>query len=420
MRVYSIITLLFVLFTNFTGALQATPASEQFEVDISERDLNSFVSGLLNGHIVADVVSHIDFEKIAGYAEDILTSGDNIKYLDDLLIGLKDTNIIPKLAVKLVTSNKTLPLVEKAVPELLSIVGKINATTFFVALDRSGLAYSVVAGTLEDPNLLPALLNVSRNLISSAKLNYTAILGYAGKLISRDLTELPDNYHVRELADMQFDERDDIEEYYQMMYDFDKRDNIEELLSTVLGSVERSGLINETITTLLTDHEFTEGAEVLIQGVLEDLGSEIKGVNFTSILTILHALWDSKLLQHTLTRALNDSQLISALEKDLGTLLKKGTITKKDLIGNKAQSVSSALSATTAEGSAFNSLASGFDSFAKTKTTSFAPNSVYPSQASSSASSSKSGSGAAAGTTSGTPLITLIFGMFSMTALMML
>lgn len=419
MKVFSVLTSLFLLFSSLTTALSATPASENFEVDISERDLSSLVSGLLNGHTVADVVSHIDYEKIAGYADDLLD--DNVKYLDDILIGLKDTNIIPKLAVKLVTSNNTLPLIEKAVPKLLSVVGKVNATALFISLDRSGLAYSVVAGTLEDTTLLPSLLNVSRNLISSKKLNYTAILAYAGKLVSRDLTALPDNYHVREIADEQFEERNDLEEWYDI--DLDKRDNVEDLLSTVIGSVERSGLINETITTLLTDDDFTDGAVVLFQGVFEDLGTQIKGFNFSSILPILHALWASNLLQDTLTRALNDTALRSALEKDLGSLLNKGTIKTTDLVEIKAQAQSGSTSYDPVPTSAVNSVGSHLDSYAKTRTKSFAINSVYPSQISSTstAASSKSGSGAApAVKASGGQLITIIFGALSMSALMLL
>lgn len=419
MKVFSVLTSLFLLSSSLTTALSATPASENYEVDISERDLSSLVSGLLNGHTVADVVSHIDYEKIAGYADDLLE--DHVKYLDDILIGLKDTNIIPKLAVKLVTSNNTLPLVEKAVPKLLSVVGKVNATALFISLDRSGLAYSVVAGTLEDTTLLPSLLNVSRKLISSHKLNYTAILAYAGKLVSRDLTALPNNYHVREIADEQFEERNDLEEWYDI--DLDKRDNVEDLLSTVIGSVERSGLINETITTLLTDNDFTDGAVVLLQGVFEDLGAQIKGFNFSSILPILHALWASNLLQDTLTRALNDTALRSALEKDLGSLLKKGTIKTTDLVEIKAQDQSGSTSFDPVPTSAVNSVGSHLDSFAKTRTKSFAINSVYPSQISStsSATSSKSDSGAApAVKASGGQLITIIFGAFSMSALMLL
>lgn len=373
----SIISAAFVAFTGFTSALIATPSSQEFEVDVSKRDLSSIVSDLLDGHIVADVISKINYEKIAGYADDILDKDDNVKYLDDLLVGLKNTDIIPKLAVKLVTSNKTLAVVEKTLPILLSYVGEINATSFFVALDRSGLAYSVVAGALEDTKFLPSVLNVSKKLIKSSKLNLTAILDKAGEYVEDKFTR-----------DLAF-EQDPEESVYDLV-SLDKRDNIEELLSTVLESVDRSGLINETVTTLLSNDEFTDGAIVLIQGVLEDIGSSFKGANFTSLKPILTSLWSSNLLQDTITRALNDSDLRKALEKDLGSLLHQGTIKTTDLVSKdtaekivskSGYSADSTISAT-ADASAIQSLGTHFQSYANTRTTKTASNSAYPSESS--------------------------------------
>lgn len=314
-----------ICFTSLVTSEIITPTQE-FEIqDLSERDfsLPSFVSELLDGFDVADIISNIDFDRIAGWADDLLTSGDNIKILDNILIGLKDTHILPEAAVYIVTHNFTLNVLKESLPTVLSVSGNINTTSLFVALDRSGLAYSVVAGVLQDDELLPSLLSIAKKLIKSGDIDLQSLLDQAGELISRqDFDEDLLNTNPIDLEQLQ------------------KRDNVEDLLTTVFGSIERSGLVTDTVHELLTDNEFQDATVVLIQGALQNIGSIISGTNFTALSPFLHSLWESNLLQHTLERALDDNDILDALTTDLAGLLRNGTIKQTDLVSKEdAQSI---------------------------------------------------------------------------------
>lgn len=309
---------------TFVNSQLAAPTYVEYEANIVERDLNlpSLVAELLDGFDVADIISNIDFERIAGWADDLLNTGDNIKILDNILVGLKNTKILPEAAVYIVTHNSTLNILKESLPTVLKVAGQVNSTSLFVALDRSGLAYSVVAGALSDDEFLPSVLEIAKKLIESGGISLSSLLDQAEQLVQRDI--LYDNF-------------DSGVESFPLI---EKRDNIEDLLTTVFGSVERSGLINDTVITLLTDDEFQDATVVLIQGLLQNIGSIIKGTDFTALKPILNSLLESGLLTHTLERALQDEDLREALTSDLATLLKQGSIKKSDLVDkSKEQSI---------------------------------------------------------------------------------
>ncbi|CAH6721431.1 predicted GPI-anchored protein 17 [[Candida] jaroonii] len=311
-------------FVSLVNCQIVSPSFTESEADLVERDLNipSLVSDLLDGFDVADIISNIDFEKIAGWADNLLNENDNVQYLDKILVGLKNTKLLPDAAVYIVTHNSTLELLEKALPTVLKVAGQVNTTSLFVALDRSGLAYSVVAGALTDDTFLPAVLEVAQKLIKSGDIDYQSLLQQAGEFVS-------DKLGKRELALLEYQTE------VEPMQELTKRDNIEDLLTTVFGSIERSGLVMDTLDTLLTNDEFQDATVILIQGALQNIGSFISGVNFSALKPFLTSLNESGLLQNTLQRALNDQGLREALTSDLAALLKKGTIKQTDLVAKE-------------------------------------------------------------------------------------
>lgn len=296
------------------------PSYIEYEADLVERDLNipSLVSDLLDGFDVADVVSNIDFDRIAGWADDLLNSGDNIDILDNILIRLRDTKLLPNTAVYIVTHNETWPYLERGLPVILSVAGNINTTSLFTALDRSGLAYSVVAGAITDRDFLPSVLEIVRKTIRAGGINLTSLLQQAGELVQRD--EIYSGFE------------ESIEPPFELI---EKRDNVEDLLTTVMGSIARSGLVNDTVHTLLTNDDFQDAAVVLIQGALQNIGSVISGTDFSALQPFIQSLWNSNLLQHTIERALNDADLRRALTSDVASLLREGSIRETDIVSKE-------------------------------------------------------------------------------------
>lgn len=319
---FSLIVSSFVTLASFVSAeaeAVAVPASPEFEVLLAER---GFVADL-----AGEVLSSIDFEGIAGFANKLLTENDHVKYLDDLLIGLKDLNLIPAAATFLITNNFTRHIAGEVIESSLPILLKANTTSLFVALDESGLVYSIVAGTVEDPKFFPAIIDIVKKFLASGAINFSQILSAGAKLIGLK----------REDRFEQFKRKYEPEtSVYDMV--LDKRDNIEDLLVTVFSSVERSGLLPETVSALVEDPSFQDALVILLKGYFENIGSEISSVDFSALRPLLTSLWDSGLLTHTLERALKDKNLFNALLADVGGLLNIGSIKKSDLLPTEQES----------------------------------------------------------------------------------
>lgn len=299
-----------------------TPNSESLVVDTSKRDLSllSIVSSAisLGGEIVPELLGLINFESIAGFADELL-AGDNVKFLDDVLIAVKDTGLVPEVALFLVTHNSTYPIVQSVLTETLKVAENVNTTDLWVALDKSGLAYLVVAGALEDPATFPAVLNIVKKFISSGALNLDAILLGAESLLS--------NLKREYVAPNDF----------QALRALKKRDNIESLLETIFESVGRSGLLNDTIHTLLVNPQFQDAAAVLLEGAFQNLGSTIGSLGSTAIALepVISSLFQSGLLQGVVEQAFSDPTLLPALEANLASLLKLGILKREDLLDTR-------------------------------------------------------------------------------------
>lgn len=323
---------------------------------------SSGIFGSLTG-IFGSLLGSIDFESIAGYIEELLTSGNNIQYLDNILIWLKDSNLLPEAVDLLLALNFSSPIIGEVVSGALSYVGTLNTTTFFIALDQSGLAYSVIADAIEDSATIPGVYAIISDVIASGGISISEILSAVGRLVKRDQMgginedgSINLEYiTVRELAQIQYQDAQQRQqeavskrdlEYSSFFHDasdeelyilgFDKRDNIEDLLTTIMGSIERSGLINATLHTLLSDPAFQTSAASLISGALQSFASGTGNPTSLSFLgPVISGLVQSGLLGNTFQRAINDPVLRAAIINDIGGLLSSGTATLSNFYSGK-------------------------------------------------------------------------------------
>ncbi|KAK6458600.1 GPI-anchored protein [Scheffersomyces xylosifermentans] len=165
-----------------TSALVAAqPAIDQvFDVELTERDFTaielsergivSTIEELLGSINYSRILDSIDFEGIAGFANNLLTENNNVQYLDDILIGLKDTHLVPEALIFLLSNNSTREIVTEVVVDTLPYLAKLDFTPIFVALDRSGLLYTIIAGVIEDPDTIPSVISIVKKFIASGAL----------------------------------------------------------------------------------------------------------------------------------------------------------------------------------------------------------------------------------------------------------
>ncbi|CAK7897038.1 hypothetical protein CAAN1_04S04346 [[Candida] anglica] len=292
------------------------------------------------GGFLASILGDIDFESVAGYADNILS--ENSQYLDDALVWLKDTGLLPKATLYLLESNFSSPLVSSIVSGALNEVSALNTTSFFVALDQSGLFYQIISSFIIDPDLLPAGLSIVKKLIAEGGISFSEIIAAAGRLVKKDEFSV-EQFELPELARRTFEDalledletRDDSDHIFWEL-DIQKRDNIENLLTTVFTSVEKSDILNSTIHTLLIDPQFQDAAVTLLSGTFKKFAT---GSGYPSNLSflgpILAGIVESGLLQNTFERALADPALRAALIADLGAVLRSGAATVGDFVSGK-------------------------------------------------------------------------------------
>ena len=318
---FSILTTSFLTLASFVSAeAVAVPASPEFEVELAERGIVSDIAG--------EVLSHINFEGVAGFANKLLTENDNVRYLDNVLTGLKDLNLIPAAATFIITNNFTKHIAAGVIEVALPVILKTNSTSLFVALDQSGLVYSIVAGAVEDPKFFPSIITIVKKFLATGAINFSQILKAGGKLIGlkREVQGFS-NEEVFENLKRKYEPETSV---YDMA--IDKRDNVEDLLITIFSSVERSGLLPETVSALIEDPSFQDAIVILLAGYLENIGTKISLTDLSALRPLLTSLLESGLLTHTIGRALKDKDLLNALLADVGGLLKIGSIKKADLM----------------------------------------------------------------------------------------
>lgn len=295
-------------FITLVNSQLVNPAYVNLEQDLVERDdgNSSLIDGILDG--AGDLLSDIDIEKIAGWADTLLEIGGE-EILEGLLVWLKNTNLLPEATIYIVTHNWTLELVQDLLPVLIDLAGAVNLTTVFVALDRSGIVYSTIKGILQDEDFFPSVLDIVEKTLDGTDLS--GLLGDAVDLISRDDVELP--------------------QLGQDFHALQKRDNVEDLLTHILQAVNDSGLVTDLITTLVSDSEFQDATATLLQGAFQNVGSLVGSVDFDSLKPILSSLWASGLLQHTIEEALSDGDFFGLILRDIEALFTNNKIKRDDL-----------------------------------------------------------------------------------------
>lgn len=321
MKLFTFVTwcLSFIVLVN---SQLVNPALVDLDKELVERDGNS--TDLLDGFDIPDFLSDIDFEKIAGWADSLLKNGGG-DIVESLLVGLKNTQLLPEAIVYIVTHNWTLNIIDESLPILIDLAGSVNTTTLFVALDRSGIVYSIIKGALSDEQFLPSVLEIVKKSLSGVDLSH--LFDEAVDLVTRD----------------------DIVEKYQPNDNFalvQKRDNIEDLLTTILTEVSDSGLISSTVNTLVADPQFQDAAALLLQGAFENIGSIISDTDFSALAPVISSLWKSGLLQDTIAKALSDGDLLDLVLKDIGALFQLKKIKREDLIKDVEDVLSMSASST--------------------------------------------------------------------------
>lgn len=301
------------------------PRGEEYDlIEVEVRDFTNAVEK----YMTVDKVSKRDLESIAGSLNQMLTKNNRTRYLDYALDLVEATNIVPWSAMFIISHNTTLKIAELIVKFSLPLLLRANFTMVFNALDDSGLFYSIIAGTLEDSRFFPSLKQVVSKLLLGGILKREDILEAAGKdstqLYARDLLPPVSSHELQ----LQARELSELTDYYSPV----KRDNIEDLMTTIFGSVARSGIVPSTINSLLANSKFQDFAVTLIKASFSKIGSLVTHLNLSAVTPIISALFDSGLLVHTLERALTDTKLHQALINDLGSLIKRGDLTIEELM----------------------------------------------------------------------------------------
>ncbi|KAI5958962.1 uncharacterized protein KGF55_005616 [Candida pseudojiufengensis] len=134
--------------------------------DIQDRDLLTYAEELASSINLTSIIDSIDFEGIAGWANNLLTEDDNVKYLDYILEFIGTTNLVPAAISYIVSNNSTRSIAGDAVVGLLGVAGQFDITPVFVALKNSGLLYTLIADLIENPNTLPFVIQVVKDTLA--------------------------------------------------------------------------------------------------------------------------------------------------------------------------------------------------------------------------------------------------------------
>ncbi|KAK6465618.1 hypothetical protein DFJ63DRAFT_25599 [Scheffersomyces coipomensis] len=476
MRIAAILTACLSIATIAKSTAVAEPASDEFELDLVQRGL---LTDVLD--IGESLLKDINFEGIAGWVNNILTENDHVKYLDDLLIGLKDIGLVPVAAEFIISNNYTRTIAGHVIVDALKVGETLNLTSLWIALDDSGLAYDLIAGIIEDPNTFPSILTIIKKFIATGDLSLGGIIGDAGNIIeglygggigsntttkaattttkeglfgfltdgakttalsntttttkaglfafltdgdksattttaatstttkaglfafltdgaattsattaasttttkaglfafltdgaattttaapiatsganSINLGELDSAISANGIAtsslagNLQGVVTDNSylaslntrEE--ELAIQIAKRDNIEALLQTIFASVDRSGLLNETINALLINENFQDATVILLSDFFENLLHGDVHIQIAPLIPTVKSLLASGIVEHIFEKAIKDPTLKAAIENDIKSLFSSGSSSSKEVVipGVAKQDIFSAL-----------------------------------------------------------------------------
>ncbi|EAZ62836.1 predicted protein [Scheffersomyces stipitis CBS 6054] len=225
----------------------------------------------------------------------VLASRSNIPIVDAILAALNDSGL----------ANVVIDFVLLS-PELLSISidgviftlksGLINLTDVLIALQKSGLILQVLHLALNDPEILPGLLRIGKELLAQNGINIFS---------KRELNEL--STEVEAVADDSFN-----------VYDLSKRES--ELLNDLFTALRDSGLAASVIQHLLTTPELAAPAAHFLDAILKS--------GALSLGQLLQALKESNLVLNLLKDILNDRALLIQFGNIVADRISKGLISK--------------------------------------------------------------------------------------------
>ena len=179
---FSTLTFTALSFASIAKGHVLSPVSGPLEIELVEkrevpeltvlqqRDISSFVEGLISDINVTAIIDSIDWEEIAGWANNLLTEDDNVKYLDYILNFLGSTNLVPAAISFILSNNETRSIAGDAVVGLLGVAQQFDITPVFNALKNSGLVYTLIADLIKNPNTLPFVEQVLKDTLGSNSL----------------------------------------------------------------------------------------------------------------------------------------------------------------------------------------------------------------------------------------------------------
>lgn len=214
-------------------------------------------------------------------------------------------------------------------PQLLQVVidttiwilkqNLINLTDLLIAIERSGLVFDILNLTLEDPEVLPGLIRITKEVMLQSNLDFSGLLK-RDAIVSEEDDELNDveileaflkwntnnSKHARDLENT---------EEFQL----DKREN--EMLNEVFIALRNSGLAVSVIRHLLTTPELAQPNAYFLVSILESHAIEVSD--------LLKALKESRLIWDSIASLLKNPQIVKEFGGKIILRVTKGLVPQK-------------------------------------------------------------------------------------------
>lgn len=193
-----------------------------------------------------------------------------------ILAAINQTGLAPKIIQGLVTNKTLQPIVTQAVI-LIIRSGLISLDTLFQALDKSGLATTVIKDLLNDCTFYEDIFKLALQVVSNliGKIEEKINDGTAKRFVEEDEFTLPPQV------------KRSVEENDELMKRYDE----DGIVNNLLESLANSGLASSVVRTLLVDPQFLEYGVDLIKELwdrdLIDITAIIKAIANSGLVTSL-------------------------------------------------------------------------------------------------------------------------------------
>ncbi|CAK7892724.1 hypothetical protein CAAN1_01S11386 [[Candida] anglica] len=230
--------------------------------------------------------TEIEKRNVAIVSIDDLTTRSNIPILDEILAALKETGLA-NVVIEAVLLSPTLRGISiNATIKLLK--GNFNLTGLLVSLQKSGLILSFLNLALDDPEILPGMLRIGKEL-------FKVHSGTVAKRYDMDLVEQSSEYTLS------------------------KREN--DLITELLTALNDSGLAMAVVQNLLTNPELSEPAAIFLSAILKSGAITIREV--------LVSVKESHLIFGLLRQILADKALLEKFGHLISDRIARGVFTQQ-------------------------------------------------------------------------------------------